>query len=47
LGNQYAEWLEKLPADVDLVGVYGGGNQMNLIANDDAVWQLPDKADST
>jgi hypothetical protein len=47
LGNLYSEWLEKLPADVDLVGVYVGGNQMNIIANDDAVWQLPDKADAT
>jgi hypothetical protein len=47
LGNLYSEWLEKLPADVDLVGVYVGGNQMNIIANDDVVWQLPDKADAT
>ncbi|MEN6602128.1 MAG: hypothetical protein ABFD86_06900 [Bryobacteraceae bacterium] len=45
LGNLYSEWLEKMPADVDLVGVYVGGNQMNIIANDDAVWELPDKAD--
>ena len=42
LGNLYSEWLEKLPADVDLVVVYVGGNQMNIIANDDAVWELPD-----
>ena len=47
LGNLYSEWLEKLPADVDLVGVYVGGNLMNIVANDDAVWELPDKADST
>ena len=47
LGNLYSEWLETLPAGVDLVGVYVGGNQMNIIANDDAVWQLPDKADPT
>ena len=47
LGNLYSEWLEKLPADVDLVGVYIGGNQMNIIANNDAVWELPDKADPT
>jgi hypothetical protein len=47
LGNLYSEWLERLPADVDLVGVYVGGNQMNIIANDDAVWELPDKADPT
>jgi hypothetical protein len=47
LGNLYAEWLEQLPADVDLVGVYVGGNQMNIIANDDAVWELPDKDDPT
>ena len=44
LGNLYYEWLEKLPANVDLVGVYVGGNQMNIVANDDAVWELPDKA---
>ena len=47
LGNLYSEWLEKLPADVDLVGVYVGGNQVNIVANDDAVWELPDKADPT
>ena len=47
LGNLYAEWLEKLPAGVDVVGVYVGGNQMNIIANDDAVWELPDKTDPT
>ena len=47
LGNLYAEWLEKLPAGVDLVGLYVGGNQMNIIANDDAVWELPDKTDPT
>jgi hypothetical protein len=45
LANLYSEWLEKLPADVDLVGVYVGGNQVNIVANDDAVWELPDKAD--
>jgi hypothetical protein len=47
LANLYSEWLEELPANVDLVGVYVGGNQMNIVANDDAVWELPDKADST
>jgi hypothetical protein len=47
LGNLYSEWLEQMPADVDLVAVYIGGNQMNIIANDDAVWELPDKADPT
>lgn len=47
LGNLYSEWLNELPADVDLVGVYIGGNQMNIIANDDAVWELPDKVDPT
>ena len=47
LSNLYSEWLEELPADVDLVGVYVGGNQMNIIANDDAVWELPDKVDPT
>jgi hypothetical protein len=24
LGNLYSEWMEELPADVDLVGVAGG-----------------------
>jgi hypothetical protein len=38
---------EKMPADVDLVGVYVGGNQMNIITNDDTVWELPHKADPT
>ena len=47
LGDLYSEWLEGLPADVDVVGVYVGGNQMNIIANDDAVWELPDKTDPT
>ncbi len=47
LANLYSEWLEEMPADVDMVGVYVGGNQMNIIANDDAVWELPDKADPT
>ena len=47
LANLYSEWLEKMPADVDLVGVYIGGNRLNIIANDDAVWELPDKADPT
>ena len=47
LSNLYSEWLEKLPADVDLMGVYIGGNQMNIVANDDTVWELPDKTDST
>jgi hypothetical protein len=45
LANLYSEWLEELPTGVDLVGVYVGGNQINIIANDDAVWELPDNAD--
>jgi len=45
LANLYSEWLEDMPADVDLVGVYVGHNRMNIVANDDAVWELPDKAD--
>ena len=45
LANMYSEWLEKMPSNVDLVGVYIGGNQMNIVANDDAVWELPDKVD--
>ncbi len=47
LANLYSEWLEEMPADVDLVGVYVGDNQMNIVANDDAVWQLPDKTEPT
>ena len=47
LANLYSEWLEKMPADVDLVGVYVGGNQINIVANDDAAWELPEKADPT
>jgi len=47
LANLYSAWLEEMPADVDLVGVYVGGNRLNIIANDDAVWELPDKADPT
>ena len=47
LANLYSEWLEEMPADVDMVGVYVGGNRMNIVANDDAVWELPDKADPT
>ena len=47
LANLYSEWLEKLPAAVDLVAVYVGGNRMNIIANDDAVWELPDGAEPT
>jgi hypothetical protein len=46
LADLYSDWLEKLPAGVDLVGVYVGGNRMNIVANDDAVWELPDKADT-
>ena len=44
LANLYSEWLEKLPTDVDLVGVYVGGNRINIVANNDAVWELPDNA---
>jgi hypothetical protein len=47
LANLYSEWLEEMPTDVDLVGVYVGGNQINIVANDDAVWELPDNADPT
>ena len=28
LANLYSEWLEEMPADVDLFGVYVGGDQM-------------------
>jgi carbon storage regulator len=47
LANLHSEVLEDMLADVDLVGVDAGGNQMNIIANDDAVRELPDKADPT
>jgi hypothetical protein len=47
LANLYSEWLDEMPADVDLVGVYVGGNQINIVANNDAVWELPDNADPT
>ena len=47
LANLYSEWLEEMPADVDLVGLYVGGNQINIIANDDDVWELPEKAEPT
>jgi hypothetical protein len=47
LANLYSEWLEELPEGADVVGVYVGENRMNIIANDDAVWELPDKADPT
>jgi hypothetical protein len=43
----YSEWLEELPANVDLVGVYVGHNQMNIVANDDDVWEVPDAVDPT
>jgi hypothetical protein len=47
LANLYSEWLEKMPADVDLVGVYVGNNHINIVANDDAVWEMPDKTELT
>ncbi len=47
LANLYSEWLEELATDVDLVGVYVGGNQINIVANNDAVWELPDNVDPT
>ena len=47
LANMYSEWLEELPANVDLVGVYVGHNQMNIVANDDDVWEVPDAVDPT
>ncbi len=33
LANLYSEWLEELPTDVDLVGVYVGSNKINIVAN--------------
>ena len=47
LASLYAEHLEKLPHDVDMVGMYVGGNRMNIVANDDEVWSLPDTASPT
>jgi len=47
LANLYAEHLEKLPDDVDVVGLYVGANRMNIVANDDEVWSLPDTASPT
>jgi hypothetical protein len=47
LANLYSEWYEQMPADVDLVGVYIGNNQINIVANDDAVWEMPDKTEPT
>ena len=47
LARLYSQWLEEMPADVDMVGVYVGDNQMNIVANDDAVWEPPDKAEVT
>ena len=47
LANLYAEHLERLPDDVDVVGLYVGANRMNIVANDDEVWSLPDTASPT
>ena len=47
LANLYAEHLEKLPDDVDVVGIYVGNNRMNIVANNDEVWSLPDTASPT
>jgi hypothetical protein len=44
LANLYAENLEALPPGVDVVGLYIGGNLLNVVANDDEVWPLPEKA---
>jgi hypothetical protein len=43
LANLYAENLEALPPDVDVVGMYVGDNLLNVVANDDEVWPLPEK----
>ena len=47
LANLYAEHLETLPDDVDVVGIYVGSNRMNIVANDDKGWSLPDTANPT
>ncbi len=43
LANLYSEHLETLPPDVDVVGMYVGDNLLNVVANDDEVWPLPEK----
>ena len=47
LANLYAEHLEKLPDDVDVVGIYVSDNRINIVANNDEVWSLPDTASPT
>lgn len=47
LANLYAEHLEVMPPGVDVVGLYVGDNLLNIVANDDKVWALPEKANST
>ena len=47
LANLYAEHLEKLPDNVDVIGLYVSANRMNIVANDDEVWSLPDTASPT
>jgi len=44
LANLYSEYLEVMPPDVDVVGLYVGDNLLNIVANDDQVWALPEKA---
>jgi hypothetical protein len=46
LANLYSEYLEELPDGVDMIGLYVGGNLLNIVANDDEVWALPEKANS-
>jgi len=46
LANLYSEYLEAMPPGVDVVGLYVGDNLLNIVANDDAVWPLPEKANS-
>jgi ribosomal protein S18 acetylase RimI-like enzyme len=47
LANLYAEHLERLPPDVDVIGMYIGDNHLNIVANDDEVWALPDQTNPT
>jgi hypothetical protein len=34
-------------SSADVIGIYVGDNRMNIVANDDEVWSLPDTASPT
>jgi hypothetical protein len=46
LADLYCEYLEAMPPGVDVMGLYVGENLLNIVANDDAVWPLPERANS-